>query len=462
MSWRVAVVLLLVAWGVLAFGAVYPWAFIPLFVACVAVGGLAFFQRTCTSNIELVLGAALALLIAAIALQLVPLSADTIGRVSPSSDALLRRYVIGYPESSPTHPLSIRPRSTELALAVTLALGVLLLGLSGVLTRDDAKHAARGIAVLGVIVAIAGIAQNAMWNGKIYGIWSPQEPGNSFGPFVNRNHFAGWMLMALPLVGGYLFARISRGMQHTKSDWRSRLLWLSSADASETIWIGFAVMLMALALTMTMSRSGILGLFGALILSAWFVIRRQSSGSRRVIASVYLILVALVAVEWTGLDRLSVRFHRTDVSGFDGRWGVWADTWRVAERFPLVGTGVNTYGAATLFYQTSDLQEHYSEAHNDYLQVAAEGGLLVVVPAVLVLLILVSMLRRRFREVSEDTSDYWVRIGAVLGIVAIAVQEMTDFSLQMPGNAVMFVLLLALAIRRPSVRTRPSRVSAPA
>ena len=37
----------------------------------------------------------------------------------------------------------------------------------------------------------------------VYGFWKPLHGGNPFGPFINRNHFAGWMVMALPLVVGY-------------------------------------------------------------------------------------------------------------------------------------------------------------------------------------------------------------------------------------------------------------------
>ena len=106
---------------------------------------------------------------------------------------------------------------------------------------------------------------------------------------------------------------------------------------------------------------------------------------------------------------------------------------------------------ATLFYQTVDLQtHHFAEAHNDYLQLLAEGGALVCIPAALAILAFAWTVRRRFREVPPDSSDYWIRIGAVTGIVAVALQEVSDFSLQMPGNAVLFVVLMALAVRHTS------------
>src|SRR6185503_6928850 len=134
------------------------------------------------------------------------------------------------------------------------------------------------------------------------------------------------------------------------------------------------------------SRSGIMGLFVALLISGWFVARRQAAGSRRAVVGAYLVFVALFVIWWTGLDRLAARFAETGPAGVAGRLGIWADTWRIVGRFPAVGTGLNTYGAATVFYQTVDLSWHFAEAHNDYLQLMAEGGLLLCLPIALVLL----------------------------------------------------------------------------
>ena len=454
MSWRVVATLLLVAWGALAFGAVYPWAFTPLFIAAAAVGGATFLQRKGTGTTAILLAATLALLFAAISIQLIPLSVSSIRWISPETDVVLRRYAVGYPATRDAYPLSIDPRATMLGLAAAGALSVLLLGLARALTRDDTSHIARGVSILGVILAVAGIVQKAMWNGKIYGFWTPMQAGDSFGPFVNRNHFAGWMLMALPLAVGYFCARVARGMRQVKPGWRNRLVWFSSADASETILVGFAVLLMALALTLTMSRSGMLGLLVALVISGWFVIRRQATGSRRALIVGYLIFVALVAAGWTGFDRIAARFAESGAVEAGGRLGIWGDTWRLAGRFPLVGTGLNTYGAATIFYQTVEPTTHFVEAHNDYLQLMAEGGALVCIPAALVILAFAWAVHRRFREVSVDSSDYWIRIGAVTGILAVALQEISDFSLQMPGNAALFTLLCGIAVRRASGNKR--------
>lgn len=455
MSWRVAAVLFLTAWGALAFGAVYPWAFLPLFVASGLAGLTMFLIRFGSGNLGVFPVLTLVLLVAAVGFQLVPISISTIRSISPTTDLLLLRSSIGYPPSSGTHPLSIDPRATLIGFSALSAISVLLLGLARAITRDDTFQIARGIAILGAVLAIAGIIQKAMWNGKIYGFWTPNEPGDSFGPFVNRNHFAGWVLMSAPLCVGYLFSRASRATRSLRPGLRNRLVWLSSAEASEIILVGFAVLLMALALTLSGSRSGMLGLLAALALSSWFVARRQTASGRAVLMG-YLVFVVFLSAWWTGFDTIAARFSFSGAAGTEGRLGIWKDTWNVATLFPIVGTGFNTFQVAALFYQTVDPQHYFSASHNDYLQLVAEGGALVCIPAALVMLTFAWIIRSRVRERSVDPSDYWLRIGAVTGILAIGLQEFVDFSLQIPGNAVLFAVVLAIAIRPANISTAGS------
>src|SRR4051812_15512262 len=114
-----------------------------------------------------------------------------------------------------------------------------------------------------------------------------------------------------------------------------------------------------------------------------------------------------------------------------------------------------------LHYQTTVAPggELFIEAHNDYLQLLAEGGLLLGVPILIALALFIREIWRRFREGVDDTRTYWLRAGAVTGLCAIAVQEVSDFTLQMPGAAVLFVVLAAIAIHRPDhVRRAPASV----
>jgi O-antigen ligase len=449
MSWRVPAILALTTWGAGTFGAVYPWGLWPLLGACVVFALAAFVQPGGVTP-DRSLSVALLCLAATIAVQLIPIPLSLLRRLSPETDTFLRAMDFGY-DGARSHALSIRPAATIVGLAAACALSAFLLGLLRTLTRRDTANLVRGLCLVGTALALTGIAQRAMWNGKIYGFWTPPPGGNPFGPFINRNHFAGWMLMAVPLAISYFCGRVARGMRAVPPAWRERVVWFSSPDASETILVGFAVLLMALALTLTTSRSGLLGLTIALAIVGWFVVRHHTTLSRRVIAAIFLAVVLVAAVGWTGVDRLAVRF--TDDVTYGNRVPIWRDTLRIASLYPLFGTGINTYGTSTLLYQQAIPTVHLAQAHNDYLQVLAEGGALVTLPAIALIIVLVRIIRGRFDEIPREGMDYWIRIGAVTGIVAMALQEIGEFSLQMPGNAVLFIVLLAIAMR-PSLSAR--------
>ncbi|MGE5359636.1 MAG: O-antigen ligase family protein, partial [Bacteroidales bacterium] len=271
--------------------------------------------------------------------------------------------------------------------------------------------------------------------------------------FVNRNHFAGWMLMALPLGLGYFFALVARGMRGVKPDWHHRLLWFASPDASRVVLVGFGLAVMGVSLVLTFSRSGITCFTIALLLSGVVAIRHQARGSNRAVASTYLVLVFVVAVGWAGLDAVAARFERLGAD-YAQRTEIWANTLDVFRDFPVLGTGLDTLGTAMFVYQTSQPESHIVEAHNDYLQLLAEGGIALAAAALALLALFVREVRRRFRDDTPDEGTYWIRVGAVTGLVAIALQETVEFSLQMPGNAALFAALAAVAAGRMGHRKK--------
>src|SRR5262249_45022546 len=163
----------------------------------------------------------------------------------------------------------------------------------------------------------------------------------------------------------YFCACVERAMRRVGPGTRSRILWLASREATEIILIGSAIALMTIALMLTTSRSGILGLLGALGAAASFGARRHGSASRRPAVVSFLAIVLVIAVGVAGIETIAARFVESDALSLDGRLRVWADSWRLIRAFPLTGTGLNTFGSAMLFYQTADPTKHFAQAHND-------------------------------------------------------------------------------------------------
>jgi len=532
----VALVLTL-AWGALAFGAVYPWAYTPLGIACVAIGVLGFLPRRDVGlarvNRPLLIGVSLVAVVTA--LQLAPLPHETLMRLSPATESFLRRYDLHYAAmaeleeamarteavraaapglpalserkrvegkpGSPTevpaatglkaggptsaaaggptsaaaggptsaaggsthvsaHATSIDPAQTRLGLALFGGFAILLLGLARGLAAREVRRFAPSLVGVGVVLALVGIIQQAGFNGKIYGFWVPDAGirafapgGGTFGPFVNRNHFAGWMLMALPVGLSYFCALVGRGMRGVKPGLRNRVLWFASPDANKVILVGFGLLVMGLSLVMTLSRSGITCFAIALALTGLAIARRQAKRSRRAVLATYVLFLGVLAIGWAGLDAVAGRFAEAGID-LPFRMAAWNDAVDIFRDFPAFGSGVNTFGTAMAVYQTSDPGVRFMEAHNDYVQLLAEGGLLVTIPAFILLLLFIREVRRRFRDDTDDQMTYWIRAGAVTGLIAIGLQEIVEFSLQMPGNAALFCTLMAIAAGKLPHRRR--------
>ena len=455
--------LALVAWGALSFGAVYPWAYWPLMAGTI-VCAAGWWKRGASADLKarpltraspravsVALVAGMAAIGVAALLQLVPLPRAVLATMSPATDAFLDQYDIVYAtQHEASHTLSIRPESSWLGLAILTILSLFLFSLARGLTKAGPRTLAAGLVGLGVLLAVIGIVQNATFTGKIYGFWEPFQFGLTFGPFVNRNHFAGWMMMTLSVSLGYFGAVVARGIRGVKPGWRERVLWLSSPDANRAALVGAATAVMGLSLVMTLSRSGITCFVLALTLTGLTVVRRQRSGLKRVVATTYLVVLFGLSAAWVGPDTIARRFVDVANSGRI-RVEIWNNTVEIAQDFPMVGTGLNTYGTAMLLYQSVQLNRQITAAHNDYLQLVSEGGLLLGIPIVVTLGLFVRELRKRFLEGRDDETTYWIRVGAVTGLIAIAFQEIGEFSLQMPGNALLFTVLAAMAIHRGGV-----------
>lgn len=447
-----------VAFGVILFGAVYPWAYTPLLIWVAAVGAYGWWTAT-PQDRQLVRGLAIALsaIGGVIALQLIPLPVSWLLQVSPATDTAVRRMDLAYEAArgagiAVLHPISIAPAQTLKGLAFFAALSLFLLGATAMMPRVHVSWLIRRLTALGLVLGLFAIVQRATFNGRLYWVFEPiNVASNSFGPFVNRNHFAGWMLMAGALAAGYLCSLLlPRGGRH-RTFWRARVAELSSAEGSRALFVACSLTVMVLSLVWTMSRSGIAAFAVATALLSVRVFARFSGG-RRIAVVAFLLVVVLFALLWKGLDTIFDWYSQTNT--LEWRFELWRDTMAIVRDFPLFGTGLDTYGASTLLYPMSDPGWHAMEAHNDYVQILSEGGVLLATAVAAAAWQLARGIRAAFAQPEPPTS-YWIRVGATVGLVAIAIQELSDFSLQMPANAVLFAVLAAMALHRPRTEQIP-------
>ena len=290
-------------WAVLAFGAVYPWASWPM-AAAVAV--LAAWRWRPRFPRGAVAWAAL-LVVAAVVAQLIPLATAIVTSASPAAAAFLSAFSVAYANGFVRHhALSIDPAETLRGLGFLVLCGVWVPTCVSVLSEVHASRTlARNIAIVGTIVGLIGLAQHATFNGKLLWFWTPMFfATNGFGPFVNRNHFAGWMLLALAISVGLLFAQVKRSAPRHDASWRERLLWLGSPAASPVLLLSAGVLVMACSLVWTMSRSGIAAAGACLTMMLVAALRRTKGQVQRWALAGYVVLIVAGVVAWRGADTL--------------------------------------------------------------------------------------------------------------------------------------------------------------
>jgi len=433
-----------------AFAGTYRWTTVPLAIG-VAVLLLLAPPRVARRGTRLT-DLALITTVAAIAVQLIPLPLHLRLAIAPSSIAYeqIARVAAGGGTPEPAGPITVNVDATAFALFITIVTLALFWCARTAFRRGGVRTTIRGIAVMGVVLAPLAVIQHTTAPHLFYWRWR-SHIGNAlvYTPFMNRNDFASWLVMAIPPTAGYAIAHIqSRRRTGEPFDPESAL-------DDKGLLLGTALLVMMAGLLASASRSGVAGAAAALML---FVLLSRGRMSRRWIVWMLVgtaAMVALAAVYAANLGALTVRFAGVMSEGLTGRVAIWRQTWPMVRDFWPVGSGVGSYEQVMVLYQTTTSRLFYiSHADNEYLQILAEGGALVGVPVALALVAFIVTIVRRLR--ADRTPLFWIRAGAASGMVAAAVQNLFEMTLRVPANAVLLAILAAIATHESSSEPRQS------
>jgi O-antigen ligase len=402
----------------------------------------AILRRGGRTAIDILLTAVLA----AILLQLLPLPRGLVRLLSPGALRISDQLSL-VPGSA---PLSLALDLQDAVQAALLVIGsvVLFFVARRIFESGGSRTVTRGLAASGVVLACIAIAQDATGHGLMYWRWRPiYERAFPFGPFVNRNHFGAWAMMVVPLCIGYLVAHTATRSPQGAAPWRRRLLALLD---TRTWLLLSAIVLLTVATVVSLSRSSMIGLACAILAGGVLAVGRgrQTAPEPRALAGIAVAGAAALGAILLRVDAASVADRVAAVSvDFAGRADIWRTTVEVIKDFWLTGTGVGTYQTAMAVYQRP-AGVIFNQAHNQYLQVAAEGGLLVCVPAAAALALFWQRARTALR--ADQSAMYWLRVGAASGLAGLAVQCLLEAPLLTPANAALAAVLAAIVIHVPA------------
>jgi putative inorganic carbon (hco3(-)) transporter len=340
-------------------------------------------------------------------------------------------------------PHTIYDNSTALyMLLLSACVCLMLLVATGLRTRTRAKILIGCILALGVFEAIYGLVQ---YLGGYNFVWDyPVPAGIAHGTLINRNHYALLLNLTLCLGVGFLFYRSLHILRGQSLTFRRVI---SAPRSAQIAWIMLWLALMGFALVFSMSRMGILALVGCLcvmIISGKF----SEEAKRTKILGVALICIIIGLAAYTGLDTVLVRYENITqaVNLEKDRIPIWRDAWKMVPERLIFGDGLGTFQWLFPAYERMEPDTPAKYAHNDYLQALLEIG---IVGLILVVWAFAASWRAAVRNLrrSKDSLVRGIGLASLGALTAIALQEITDFSLYIPGVAVLTAILLGLNFR---------------
>ncbi len=348
--------------------------------------------------------------------------------------------------------LSADPYGTRLAAIRLFALVVAaLLLLRYTSNKARLRKLIYIIIAVGIASAFFGIMRKNLQEGPGFFLPGLTIVDRSFGQFVNRNHFAFLMEMCLGLSLGLIIAEQGR---------HRRVVVLA---ASAILWV---------ALIYSNSRGGILASLCQLLLlgvmldplsrlkkakvdTRWRLFQVLAGGlATRAFLGLCLIALFAFGVFWIGGEPVVFNFQQaaTDFSQQEmqnnvntSRKEIWSATWQLIKAHPIAGVGFGGYWVAITRYHNASGAMTPQQAHNDYLELMASGG--IIACGLVVWFAVVFLKRARQTLYSSDPYYRSACLGALIGLFGVAVHSFVDFGIHITINALVLFALIIIAVK---------------
>ncbi len=437
------IIFFIVATIPILFAAVQPWIW-AFYTACIVLAFLMLIWQTGDARAWKPRGLFIfssGLFFAVTLCQCLPIPKSALSFFSPYRYQLLSqsRAIIGRPFDLAT--ISYAPLTSLAWWIFLLGLFLFFIVFHKTVTSDrDLKILVSILLAVSFLEAIYGLFQALVPSlGVLWVDYITAYLGDARGTYINRNHFAGFMEMMLPLGLAYTLAM---GNWHKKISFKALI---SSDRPNFQFFLCIGLVVMTLALLLSRSRAGIFG--GVLGFLTFTLLMRSSSGelprSFWVMISVIVGMVSFYSLK-IGIDPVLERFLK--ISKDTSRLDIWHDSLAMIKDHPF-GIGLAAFKRVFPVYNVSNFSDvRFTYLHNDYLQLLAEAGWIgfLALVAGFYIFLVKSVSKIRKMHLQSDPMKYFLAIGALSGLVSMAFHSFFDFNLHMPANAVYFVMLIGL------------------
>jgi O-antigen ligase len=325
---------------------------------------------------------------------------------------------------------------TELLLLLSMVI-LIFLAAQAFRSLADWRAFAWFTMLLAFFVAGFGILQHLTFNGKLYWFREMHYGGIPFGPFANRNHFAGFAELVLPMsLVPLLLGRVRR---------------------DRLVIVGILAVIPLSALLLAASRGGVISLLAELAFLLLVVLLRRAGG-RHLYAGGLVLVAAFATVSWLGVNQMLSRFSSlqslevTQSKRASMRHGAW----KIFLDHPVLGTGLGTLQQVYPPYETLYDGKIVNHAHNDYMELLAETG---VIGGLCCAWFLGAVFLGALRRLQDEGNSFanTLRLCGWTGCCGLLVHSLVDFNLHIPSNLLLFLLMSLLASAKISQSAQESK-----
>jgi O-antigen ligase len=363
------------------------------------------------------------LMLGFVGFQLVPLPAALLQAVSPVRAELLAGLAPVAPAASA--PVSIFPSATLAHLLRIASYLVVFL-----LVRELSWRAADRRWIIAAPIVVVAACEAALGLLEYDGAASVFSKGT----YANQNHFAGLLELSLPFAVMYPVAALTTQRRATRTAVLASLGILSAT-------------LILAGIILSVSRMALAASVTALFTVTFLTLAVRGPATRKLTVAGIIAACLLLTTAFLVPDTLIVRVGQVLGSQDmppDARAQLWADAWRLASDYPLVGSGLGTFEQAFPKYKTLTPGIAVDFAHNDYLQLLVELGWIGVTIAALVSMVVISAAVRAIFTRTGSSARY-LAIAALGSFVAILLHSMTSFNLYIPANAMLVAWIAGIS-----------------
>ncbi|MBU1420035.1 MAG: O-antigen ligase family protein [Proteobacteria bacterium] len=439
----------------LAFGSVETWSIAVVEILVFLAALSYFFQGKHEKQPYLQVPGFLPLLLLILwmFLQLIPLPPPLVKVISPG---IYQAYapLLNLQETSLWIPLTVNQKATLLealrltSYAVFYILTVQLLSRNETLTKT-----VRIIAWLAMAIAFLAIIQKFTSPDEIYWFRPTPENAGTVGPWVYHNHYAGFMELVFPLVLALFFHyRPSFTYQQTL---RARTVAIFTAPGSNMhFFLGFGIILILASVFIALSRGGIISISLGLLFFLLLLARKNSASGK--LLPLILLGSVLLAVTWFGWEPILTKINRTvtETGGIaDGRLLVWQDCIPLIRDFLFTGSGFGTFINVYPQYSTLPTSAIFDHAHNDYIELVTDGGLIGFLLAAWFVITIIHQGFQRLKNRREPYSLLLIICG-LTAIFSLLIHSVTDFNMHNGANGLYFFFLCGILVSAGNTRLR--------